>query len=40
MKLIILITIFFDKDAFEFHPSNSETKLINMNDNFILSGRA
>ena len=30
---------FFEKDVLEFHPSKMETKLINMNDNFILSGR-
>ena len=30
---------FFEKDVLDFHPSKMETKLINMNDNFILSGR-
>ena len=30
---------FFDKDVLDFHPSKMETKLINMNNNFILSGR-
>ena len=30
---------FFEKDILHFHPSKIETKLINMNDNFILSGR-
>ena len=30
---------FFEKDILNFHPSKIETKLINMNDNFILSGR-
>ena len=30
---------FFDKDVLDFHPSKMEKELINMNDNFILSGR-
>ena len=30
---------FFEKDVLKFHPSKIETKLINMNENFILSGR-
>ena len=30
---------FFERDVLEFHPSKMETKLININDNFILSGR-
>ena len=30
---------FFEKDILNFHPSKLETRLINMNDNFILSGR-
>ena len=30
---------FFEKDVLNFHPSKIETKLINMNSNFILSGR-
>ena len=30
---------FFEKDVLNFHPSKIETKLINMNNNFILSGR-
>ena len=29
----------FEKDVLEFHPSKAETKLINLNENFILSGR-
>ena len=30
---------FFEKDILNFHPSKIETRLINMNENFILSGR-
>ena len=30
---------FFEKDILDFHPSKIETNLINMNENFILSGR-
>jgi len=30
---------FFEKDILNFHPSKLETRLINMNENFILSGR-
>ena len=30
---------FFEKDVLDFHPSKTETNLINMNNNFILSGR-
>ena len=30
---------FFEKDVLDFHPSKIETNLINMNENFILSGR-
>ena len=30
---------FFDKDVLDFHPSKMEKKLINMTENYILSGR-